>query len=40
MHGQADIHEKGKSEIIMYYKTKGGVDTFDQICSNNSCSRM
>ena len=41
MHGQADIHEKGKSEIIMYFnKTKGGVDTFDQICSNNSCSRM
>ena len=41
MHGQADDHEKGKSEIIMYYnKTKWGVDTFDQICSNNSCSRM
>jgi len=41
MHGQADNHEKGKSEIIMYYtKTKGEVDTFDQICSNNSCSRM
>ena len=41
MHGQADIHEKGKPEIIMYYnKTKGGVDSFDQTCSNNSCSRM
>jgi len=41
MHGQADIHEQGKPEIIMYYKkTKEGVDTFYQICSNNSCSRM
>ena len=41
MHRHPDIHEKGKPEIIMYYnKTKGGVDTFDQICSNNSCSRM
>ena len=41
MHRHPDIHEKGKPEIIMFYnKTKGGVDTFDQICSNNSCSRM
>jgi len=25
----------------MYYnQTKGGVDTFDQICSLKSCSRM
>ena len=41
MHTQADTLEKGKPELIMYHnKTKGGVDTFDQICSNNSCSRM
>lgn len=30
----------GKPEMIMFYnQTKGGVDTFDQICSNMSCSR-
>lgn len=30
----------GKPEIIMYYnQTKGGVDTFDQMCSLMSCSR-
>lgn len=30
----------GKPEIIMYYnQTKGGVDTFDQMCSSMSCSR-
>jgi len=41
MHRHPDIHEKGKPEIIMFYnKTKGGVETFDQICSSNSCSRM
>ena len=41
MHTQADIHEKGKPEIIMYYnKTKGVVDTFDQDSPINSCSRM
>lgn len=30
----------GKPEMIMYYnQTKGGVDTFDQMCSSMSCSR-
>jgi hypothetical protein len=30
----------GKPEMIMYYnQTKGGVDTFDQMCSAMSCSR-
>lgn len=30
----------GKPEIIMFYnQTKGGVDTFDQMCSSMSCSR-
>lgn len=30
----------GKPEIVMYYnQTKGGVDTFDQMCSSMSCSR-
>lgn len=30
----------GKPEMIMFYnQTKGGVDTFDQMCSGMSCSR-
>ncbi|XP_058983469.1 piggyBac transposable element-derived protein 4-like [Musca domestica] len=30
----------GKPDIILYYnETKGGVDTFDQMCSLMSCSR-
>lgn len=30
----------GKPEIVMYYnQTKGGVDTFDQMCSTMSCAR-
>ncbi|XP_055920499.1 piggyBac transposable element-derived protein 4-like [Eupeodes corollae] len=30
----------GKPEMIMFYnQTKGGVDTFDQMCSSMSCSR-
>lgn len=30
----------GKPEIVMYYnQNKGGVDTFDQMCSSMSCSR-
>ncbi|GBP63866.1 PiggyBac transposable element-derived protein 4 [Eumeta japonica] len=30
----------GKPEMIMYYnQTKGGVDTFDQMCSSMTCSR-
>lgn len=30
----------GKPDIVMYYnQTKGGVDTFDQMCSGMSCSR-
>lgn len=30
----------GKPDMVMYYnQTKGGVDTFDQMCSTMSCSR-
>nr|XP_026483165.1 uncharacterized protein LOC113391418 [Vanessa tameamea] len=30
----------GKPEMIIFYnQTKGGVDTFDQMCSSMSCSR-
>lgn len=39
-HTQPNIGTKGKPEIIEFYNsTKGGVDTFDQMCSGNSCSR-
>lgn len=40
MHTQAPIIKSGKPEIIDYYnKTKGAVDTFDQMCAKYSCSR-
>lgn len=35
-----DTIENDKPEVIDYYnKTKGAVDTFDQMCSSYSCSR-
>ncbi|RVE45404.1 hypothetical protein evm_009922 [Chilo suppressalis] len=38
--GAAINSRTGKPEIIMFYnQTKGGVDTFDQMCSLMSCSR-
>ena len=39
-HPQPNIGSQGKPEIIEFYNaTKGGVDTFDQMCSVNFCSR-
>lgn len=39
-HSQPNIGTKGKPEIIDFYNsTKGGVDTFDQMCALSSCSR-
>ena len=39
-HAQPNISPQGKPEIIEFYNAaKGGVDTFDQMCSVNSCSR-
>lgn len=38
--GAAINSRTGKPEMIMFYnETKGGVDTFDQMCSLMSCSR-
>lgn len=41
MHTQPTVNiENGKPEIIDFYNgTKGGVDTFDQMCAQYSCSR-
>lgn len=41
MHTQPDVNrESGKPQIIEFYnETKGGVDTFDQMCALYSCSR-
>lgn len=40
MHNQPKIGETGKPEIIEFYNsTKGGVDTFDEMCSIYSCHR-
>ncbi|KAG0726568.1 PiggyBac transposable element-derived protein 4 [Chionoecetes opilio] len=40
MHTQPSITGTGKPEMIDFYnKTKGGVDTFDQMCAQYSCSR-
>src|SRR5215470_15414339 len=40
MHFISTLSEDGKPEIIKYYNsTKGGVDAFDQMCSQYSCSR-
>lgn len=39
-HTQPTIAPGGKPEIIEFYNsTKGGVDTFDQMCATTSCSR-
>jgi len=41
MHDHPVICDNSKPEIIMYYNsTKGRVDTFDQMCSYQKCSRM
>lgn len=40
MHNEPTIATNGKPEIVNFYnKTKGGVDTFDQMCAMYSCSR-
>ena len=40
MHGDNSLASSGKPTIIEdYNRTKGGVDTFDQMCSQYSCSR-
>ena len=40
-HDQPNLADNGKPEIIMDYNaTKGGVDTFDQMCAYSSCGRM
>ncbi|KAL7868524.1 hypothetical protein SRHO_G00099080 [Serrasalmus rhombeus] len=40
MHTQASIGSTHKPEVIEFYnQTKGGVDTFDQMCAHYSCSR-
>jgi len=39
-HTQPTVVARGKPEIMEFYNaTKGGVDTFDQMCSVSSCSR-
>ncbi|XP_066978822.1 piggyBac transposable element-derived protein 4-like [Macrobrachium rosenbergii] len=39
-HTQPTIGSTGKLEVIEFYNsTKGGTDTFDQMCSVTSCSR-
>jgi len=39
-HTQPTVAASGKPEIIEFYNaTKGGVDTFDQMCAVSSCSR-
>ena len=40
IHHNPSVLEKSKSDIQMFYNaTKGGVDTFDQLCANTSCIR-
>lgn len=40
MHENAELATNGKPEIIVHYnQTKGGVDTFDQMCSSMCCNR-
>ena len=40
IHSQPTVVENGKPEIIQFYnETKGGTDTFDQMCAHFSCSR-
>ena len=38
-HAQPHIDPQGKPEIIEFYNATKGVDTFDQMCSVNCCSR-
>ena len=40
IHHKPTVIEKTKTDIQMFYNaTKGGVDTFDQLCSSYSSSR-
>ena len=40
IHHSPCVVEKKKTDIQMFYNaTKGGVDTFDQLCANTSCIR-
>ena len=40
IHHKPSVIEKAKTDIQMFYNaTKGGVDTFDQLCANTSCIR-
>ena len=40
IHHNPSVVEKGKTDIQMFYNaTKGGVDTFDQLCANTSTIR-
>ncbi|XP_062870546.1 piggyBac transposable element-derived protein 4-like [Trichomycterus rosablanca] len=40
MHTQPSIGSTHKPEVIEFYnQTKGGVDTFDQMCAHYSCAR-
>ena len=40
IHYDPTVVEKQKTDLVMYYNaTKGGVDTFDQLCGNLSVSR-
>lgn len=41
MHYKADVSEETKKPVAIefYNETKGGVDSFDQMCKNYSCSR-
>ncbi|XP_050687847.1 piggyBac transposable element-derived protein 4-like [Eriocheir sinensis] len=39
-HQKGNICEDGKAEVVHFYNsTKGGTDTFDQMCQRYSCSR-
>ena len=41
MHHNPTVVEKIKTDVQMFYNaTKGGVDTFDQLCNKTSCIRM
>lgn len=40
IHHHPRVMERNKTDIQMFYNaTKGGVDTFDQLCGTTSCSR-
>ena len=40
MHSMPTISENGRPEVVNYYNsTKGGVDSFDQLCGTYTCSR-